>query len=162
MANTGREPGDDTEPVMRAALSRVYPNDNLTAPFGTRYRFRLSEERNSFRIERSDGAMLLTYVASEDATRDYVEELERQAERGRKASALGDSSILCRSGWHQKWLSDGVKAFFRSLGGRIGDQVAFRVGSMPVDAECPMVRGLGPQAKPWRCSACGEEVPKAQ
>jgi hypothetical protein len=160
MANTGREPENDAEPAIRVALSRD-PNDSLARGPGRCYRFRL-ERRGSFRIERYDGTLLLTLSGSEEAARNYVDELERQAERAREASESGDSSILCRSGWHQKWLSDGVSAYFRSMGGRIGDQVAFRVGAMPVDAECRTVRGIGPQATPWRCSVCGEELPRAE
>lgn len=78
------------------------------------------------------------------------------------ARASDDPGALCRIGWHQFSEVNGGVSFFTFYCGTVGEQLHYRLGSRPGRWWTTHITAIGPQATPWTCSVCDQDIPSEQ
>ncbi len=105
-----------------------------------------------------DGVPLGAFRGSRSDIEEYVDRRNREAARVRGALTSSDREALCRLGWHRQRLHDGTPLYFRCLPHLWGTAFGFAIGPAPFDWASTKIAGFGPEAGPWFCQACKEEI----
>lgn len=109
---------------------------------------------------RRDGAPKVigtdgSYAQVEKMCRDYY----RRDKEVLAAAVSDDPGALCRIGWHQFSEANGRVSFFVFYCGRVGEQLHYGLGPRPGKWWSTHITAIGPQATPWTCSVCGQDIP---
>ena len=115
------------------------------------------EEQGSLYVIRRDDHDHASRTTSDPQS--YCQDLYQQEKEGLAALHADDPLALCRMGWHQHEFDGSSRAFFRFMSGVVGQRLNYWIGSSPIRWDCARIAGIGPQATPWTCAVCGEQVP---
>jgi hypothetical protein len=120
---------------------------------------RVGRSRSEFQVMREGWGLVTTACSGREYAEQRLREYELQEGKALRALRSGDPLAVCRIGWHQQRVAQGL-VFFR-VAIRLGDEVGiylYRIAAQPLEFMARTIWCYSEMGVPWTCAACGQAV----